>query len=153
MSQLKVDSSKLIAALKGISNELDSVISSSLDTLAEIGASNARSSRLFKNRSGTLRREIKFTRDGEMARRVIADTNYAGYVEFGNRPGGTGQRIYPKRAKALRFEVDGKVIFRKWVRSHGPLPFMGKARDLMVSFIPDLFENNLGRLFQKHSRG
>lgn len=81
-------------------------------------------------------------------RTVIADTSYAGYVEFGNGP--PGGKIYPKRAKALRFVIDGKVLFRKWVRTSKPRPFMGNARTLMVSFIPDLFNSSIGRMIQKH---
>lgn len=145
---MKVDTSALVSALSAIRSELPGVVASSLDTLAEIGVTNAKSSRLFKDQTGALRRRIQFLRDGDTARTVIADTNYAGYVEFGNGP--PGSKIYPKKAKALRFNLDGQIVFRKWVRAHGPLPFMGNARNLMVSFIPDLFSSNIERMINKH---
>jgi hypothetical protein len=146
-----VNVSAFSKALSGIRSELPSVIERSLTTLAEIGATNAKSSRIFKNRTGNLRKNIKFTVDGEYARSVIADTGYAFYVEFGNNQ--KGDKIYPKRAKALRFVIDGEVIFRKWVKSHGPLPFLGPARELVVSMAPVILGGDVERLIQKHSRG
>ena len=40
---------------------------------------------------------------------------YAPYVERGTRP----HMIYPRRARALRFEVRGKTVFAKYVRHPG----------------------------------
>lgn len=148
----RLDFSKFIAQLEGISKDLTPTVSAALDTLAEIGSSNAKSSTLFKNRTGRLRKSITFTRNGEFIRKVAAPTSYAGYVEYGNRPGGTGQRIYPTRAKALRFVMNGQIVFRKWVRSHGPLPFMGNARKLVTSFLPTFIHDKLTDLVQRHNQ-
>ena len=43
---------------------------------------------------------------------------YAPYVEYGTRP----HMIYPRKARALRFEVRGKVIFAKYVHHPGTKP-------------------------------
>ncbi|RLI10267.1 hypothetical protein DRO33_05750 [Candidatus Bathyarchaeota archaeon] len=43
---------------------------------------------------------------------------YAPYVEYGTGP----HMIYPRRARALRFEVRGKVVFAKYVRHPGTRP-------------------------------
>jgi hypothetical protein len=148
MKASKVSTEETRKALAALRKALVPAVQEALDTLAEIGASNARSTKLYKNRSGKLRQNTKFRPAGTFIRDVIADTSYAGYVNFGNRPGGTGAYIYPKRKKALRFVIDGKVIFARRVRSHGPLPFMDQARDLMVKFIPDLFESKIARAIQ-----
>lgn len=147
---IRFDASALITALKAIQAELPAVIEGSLDTLAEIGATNAKSTRLYRNRTGLLRRETKWLKAGALMRTVIADTGYASYIENGNDPG--GGRIYPRRAKALRFVIDGKVIFRKSVRAAKPRPFMAEARRTLIQFIPSLIESDLERLFQKHKK-
>lgn len=49
------------------------------------------------------------------------------WEETGTRGKANRDRIYPKRAKALRFEIDGRVIFAKWVRAQGPRPWLGPA--------------------------
>ena len=43
---------------------------------------------------------------------------YAPYVEYGTRP----HVIYPRRARALRFEVRGKTVFARYVRHPGTRP-------------------------------
>jgi len=43
---------------------------------------------------------------------------YAPYVEYGTAP----HMIYPRRVRALRFEVRGKVVFAKYVRHPGTKP-------------------------------
>ena len=43
---------------------------------------------------------------------------YAPYVEYGTRP----HMIYPRRARALRFEVKGKTVFARYVRHPGTRP-------------------------------
>lgn len=147
----KADVSDFCKALEAIRNALPVTVERSLNTIAEVGVSNAKSSTLFKDRTGALRRRIQFLNDGALARTVIADTNYAGYVNFGNGPPGT--KIFAKRKKVLRFEIDGVMIFRKWVRAHKPLPFMNNARDMMVSLAPIILGSDIEQLINKHSRG
>lgn len=47
--------------------------------------------------------------------RVISQAPYSAYVEFGTRP----HIIRPRRARALRFEIGGEVIFARYVRHPG----------------------------------
>lgn len=148
---MKLDLSPFTKLLEGLIQEVPPNVEESLDVLTEIGVTNAKSSKIFKNRTGRLRSEISSLRNGSFARQVISPTEYAKWVEFGNRPGGTGERIYPKRAKALRFVINGKVLFRRWVRSHGPLPYMAPARQLVSTFLPDLINSRLERLVHKFS--
>jgi hypothetical protein len=148
---IEFDTSATVKAILAIAEGLEPATEQALDTLAEIGVTNARSTRLFKDQSGKLRKQIKLIPAGKLARSIIADTPYAPYVELGNRPNGTGQYIYPVKAKALRFVVNGEVIFRRRVKAHGPLPFMGTAHKLLLSFLPDHFINAFSRLFRHHA--
>lgn len=133
-------------AIKSIINGLPGAIQKSLDELATIAVSNAKSSTLFRNRSGNLRNKINFTRDGEFSRIVLADTPYACFVEFGNNQ--NGPIIRPKNKKALRFTIDGQVLFRKFVRAHGPLPFMDNARKQVESMADMIVSSNIQSLIE-----
>lgn len=141
------DAEDYIKQCLAIVNNLPETIQKSLDTLSEITKTNAKSSTLFKNRTGKLRSSIEITKAGLFKNIIGTKVSYAKYLEFGNHQ--NGPWIYPKRAKALRFVIDGKVIFAKRVRSHGPLPFLGKAVQLAESFIPDLFHSDIQTLIKR----
>jgi hypothetical protein len=145
------DASALIRALQTIGARLPAALEASMTTLTEIGVSNAKSSTLFKNRTGNLRNNIKataptFSANGSISAEVLADTSYAGYVEYGNNQ--KGPRIYTVHAKALRFVINGKVVFAKSVKAHGPLPFMGNAQGVVESLAPTIIGNAVARLFE-----
>lgn len=140
-----MDAMSLIESLQRIQAELPGAINRALDGLSEIAVSNAKSSTLFKG-NGPLRKTIAFKKAGEFARDVIAPVSYAAYVEFGNNQ--NGPIIRPKNARALRFRINGKIVFRKWVRAHGPLPFMNNARIHSMKFIPDLFNIEINRIIK-----
>ncbi len=144
---INLDASDLINALQQIVSDLPSALESTLNDIGKIGETHAKNTKLFKG--DKLRQNTKFISEGEFTKAVLADTPYAGYVEFGNNQ--QGDKIYPKQAKALRFEVEGQVIYRKWVKAHGPLPFMKQARDEMVAQAPRIIETHLTNLFNKHS--
>jgi hypothetical protein len=88
----------------------------------------------FKNRTGRLRKSIHAEPYGRLGARAITRSNHAHYIENGNAPGGTGRWIYPVKAKALRFIVNGEVVFAKRVRPLTPRKFMFKAREASVVF-------------------
>lgn len=144
---IKVDVSQFVNALQNIINDLPNAVEASLDEIGRVGEAHAKATTLYKGNN--LRNNTKFVSEGEFTKAVVADTPYAGYVEFGNNQ--QGDKIYPKHAKALRFEVEGQVIFRKWVRAHGPLPFMSQARDEMVSQGTGIIEKHLANLLSKYS--
>lgn len=64
-------------------------------------------------RTGRLAESITVESHGALERRVGPTVEYAKYVEHGRGP------VYPVRARALRIELDGEVIFRKRA---GPAP-------------------------------
>jgi len=62
-------------------------------------------------------------------------------LEYGSGLWGPkGKVIRPKRAKALRFEIDGEVFFRKWVRGIDPAKhaFVDKALEAADSEIKEI---------------
>lgn len=145
---IKIDTSQAVNALHQILQELPGTIDTAMNQLAELGTQAAKNSNLFKG-NGNLRKNIKFINDGAFAKTVIADTSYAGYVEFGNNQ--KGPKIYPVKAKALRFVVDGQVIFRKWVRSHSGKHFMEASRQVMINQAHGIFYRAIDSLIGKHS--
>lgn len=105
----------------------------------------AQASTLFKDGTGNLRSSICILKSGDLARTVLADKDYAFYVEMGNDPG--GGYIYP-RGKALRFQASGgNVVFTKRVRAHGPLPFMGNAENATQPLIEGIVSKHLASLW------
>ena len=82
---------------------------------------------------GELRNSL-FSRQTTMYRMEIGSrSRYAIFVEKGTRP----HMIYPVRARALRFVVDGKVVFARKVRHPGTRaqPFVKPTVDRFVVFI------------------
>lgn len=85
----------------------------------------------FKDRSGALRKSIRAVRTGKFTAKAVAGTDHAYYIENGNKPR-NGNLIRPKKAKALRFVLNGQVVFRRFVRAAAPRPFMKDARDVSM---------------------
>lgn len=142
---IKLDVTDLVIAAQHIVNNLPSAIDSALDKIGAEGQKHAASSTLYKG--SNLRKNIKVVEDGQLAKSLVADTGYAYYVEFGNNQ--QGDRIYPKKAKALRFVVDGEVIFRKWVKAHSGKHFMEAARNEMIMAAPGILRDSITSLMEK----
>jgi len=94
-------------------------------------------------RTGRLKRSIKRKVRGTKGE-VRAEAPYAVFVEKGTRP----HIIRPVRARALRFQVGGEIVFAKLVHHPGtkPNPFMRRAAERTAQKIPDLF----GKVWRKH---
>ncbi len=99
------------------------------------------SGRAFKPRTGNLQRSITWYMSTENSARIIAQADYAKYVEFGTKP----HIILPKRRKALKILTPEGYIFRKKVSHPGskPYPFFfanlqGRARKVAVEFMKAL---------------
>lgn len=68
------------------------------------------------------------TRGGKPVGRVGTNVRYARYVHDGTGiRGPRGAMIVPKRAKVLRWESDGRVVFSARSRGMAPNPFLKKA--------------------------
>ena len=73
------------------------------------------SGRAFKPRTGNLQRSITWYMQAENSARIIAQADYAKFVEFGTKP----HAILPKRRKALKIPTPEGYIFRKKVSHPG----------------------------------
>ena len=81
-------------------------------------------SRLAPVDTGRLSNSIRTERRGLGEWAVIADTDYARYVEYGRGP------VVATEADALRFEIDGQVFYRKSVGPAPAQPFLRPALDM-----------------------
>jgi hypothetical protein len=77
------------------------------------------SGRAFKPRTGNLQRSITWYMSTENSARIIAQADYAKYVEFGTKP----HAILPKKRKALKIPTPEGYIFRKKVSHPGSKPY------------------------------
>lgn len=133
--------------LSHIINNISNTVQDVLDLTAIVAQQHAKRTKLFKGDSPTgLRNNIKIIKNGSMSRTVLADKDYAFYVECGNNQ--KGPYIYPVRAKALRFYINGSIVFAKRVRSHGELPFMRQALEYTITKIPQIVAKEFGKLFK-----
>jgi hypothetical protein len=94
--------------------------------------------RAFKPRTGNLQRSITWYMATDTSARIIAQADYAKYVEFGTKP----HAILPKRRKALKIPTPEGYIFRKKVSHPGskPYPFFfanlqDRSRRVAVEFM------------------
>jgi len=80
-----------------------------------------------RRRSGNLAASIRRQKVGDYGAEVGTNVFYAKYVELGTKP----HTIAARRAKFLRFEVNGEVIFRRKVRHPGtkPMPCLFPAAE------------------------
>lgn len=131
--------------LKQLAQQIELTTEQSLDTLAEIGQTYAKSSKVFKGNSANgLRNNIVVQKPGAFIRDIISLKTYSHWVEEGNAD--KGAYIYPKTAQALRFRVDGHWVFAKRVRSHGPLRYMRPAQQFLETHWANYLEQQLNKL-------
>ncbi len=132
MIEIKADA--FVAWLKAHSAKLEENVQKALMVSAEGAALWAKRNGNFKNRTGDLRRSIQAEPHGARpGARAIAKARHAAWIENGNRPGGTGDWIYPK-GKYLRFVLNGDPVYAKRVRPLKPRKFMLNARNASVVF-------------------
>jgi len=99
------------------------------------------SGRAFKPRTGNLQRSITWYMPSENSARIIAQADYARFVEFGTKP----HAVLPKRRKALKIPTPEGYIFRKKVNHPGskPYPFFfanlqDRAKKVAIEFMKAL---------------
>lgn len=149
MISASVDAKQLLVHLKSIANNSDVAIDSCVDELASVALSNAKQSKAYVTRSPSngLRANTILENTTQMLRTIKMNKSYGGYIEFGNDPG-TG-RIYPVKAKALRFVIDGQVFFRKSVKASKPRLVFTSAREVSTGIGIHIINGRLTRLFRE----
>lgn len=128
--------------LKIVAERLSEAIEGLIERAAEYAEEEMR--RRAPERTGRLKRSIR--RRVNLARleaEVGPTVPYAIYVELGTRP----HIIRPVRASALRFEVEGQIVFAKLVRHPGtrPQPFIWETAEAV--------EREVERLWSQSWRG
>jgi hypothetical protein len=117
-----------------------------VQTAVRMGAEHARTKHQHTRRSGTL--TSRATLFGRIVRNTarttvgeIANTTfYVRWVEFGRGP------VHAIRAKALRFRLDGVVVFRQSVGPARPRPFMRQAGNFARFVLRDQLNRKLNQL-------
>ncbi len=125
-----------------LSNLIVNAAHQTLLDAGKLGEDTARNTTLFKN-NGALRDATNFHPVSQFSGFVLADKSYAQYLEYGNPY--AGFIIEPKVAKVLHFWIDGKEIFAKKVKAHGPLKFMEAAEKKVEEQIEHIWNNNFDR--------
>jgi HK97 gp10 family phage protein len=124
------------ASLKIVVSRLEKAVKGLLRELAEYAEEEMR--RQAPERTGRLRRSIRKRLNlAALEVEVGPDVEYAVYVEYGTHP----HVIRPVRAEALRFEVEGEIVFARLVRHPGtkPNPFVRRTAEQTHRQIPRLW--------------
>ena len=115
-----------------------------LDMSASVVCNEAR--RLAPVRTGRLAASIQKIKVGDLHYVVGSPLDYALYQEVGTRP----HVIYPRSARALRFEVDGIVVFARYV-NHPGFPgrrYFAQALEYYASIWPSLAKQAFERVMR-----
>jgi len=120
-----VDSKAAVAGLAMLHMRIQLASRLALQDAMNVAVASAKGADLFKDRTGLTRRSIQSTSTGHLTG-VVRAGGAAHFLEYGTRP----HLIVARNGVALRFMVNGAVIFRRSVNHPGtsPRPFMQTAR-------------------------
>jgi phage gpG-like protein len=118
--------------------------------LVERAAKQNLSGRVLRVRTGRLRSSVTTAVSGsgtDLEGRVGTNVPYGAVHEFGARP----HAIFPLRARRLRFQTGGRVVFSRRVQHPGapPRPWLGPALQEQSQQIVDLFRSFLGTRLER----
>ncbi|MEM2003164.1 MAG: HK97 gp10 family phage protein [Nitrososphaerota archaeon] len=132
LNQLSPEKSKLIQ---------DKILENTARVMAEEVAN------LSPVRTGQLMRSWSYRKISDSKYIVGSKAEYASFVEFGTRP----HVIYPRRARALRFEVDGEVVFARRVHHPGTpaQKFVAQALRLVQNRFRQFANNIINEVMKK----
>ena len=133
-----------------IANLISSLIPTvekSLDKIAQVAVDHVKSTTLFKGSPDSgIRANTIIIKDGQLSRTVLANKFYAFYLEEGNNQ--KGPYIYPVKAKALHFKVNGEDVFCKRAKTHEGYHFMEAAFKHTMSVANNIINEDLGRIIK-----
>lgn len=82
---------------------------------------------------------------------IESDTEYAEYVLTGTGLHGPRRRVIrPRRARALRFEADGEIVFARYVRGQRPQNFAAETVERVEHRITPLMEEAAARTRRRY---
>lgn len=123
-----VNGARLRARLRMMTDNFKGVVEEIITLASNSILEDAQKTKLYTTRSPAngLRKNTILEHMQPFVRKIKANKHYAGWVEYGNDPG--GGIIKPKYAKYLRFPgPNGEMLFRKSVKAAKPRPFMRDA--------------------------
>lgn len=132
---MRVDSQSLRVALRRVELELERTVPQALALVADHVVNEARTTTLFRDRSGLLRRSIlrgpitgSFVAGSlrsDVSAGGLGGVRYAPFVHDGTR----AHDIHPRRRKSLRFVSGGGFVFARRVHHPGTTarPFLREA--------------------------
>lgn len=124
-------------------NKAEKQLETAVVKIGERGAQLAKDTTLFKN-NGPLKAATEFRSTSRFSGYVIADKEYAYWLEYGNNQ--KGPYIIPRFKKCLHFFIGSQEIFTKKVRSHGPYKFMAKVREQLEKEAAQIIQQHLSAL-------
>lgn len=129
MIEVQLDGQGLEIALKRLEGELLEAASTAVQNAVRAGVESAKSTSLFKDRTGALRKNIFGSTSSsgvDVEGKVVADAKYAFWVNNGT----ARHEISGRRGGKLRFMVNGQLMYRRTVNHPGtaPRPFMDVAQ-------------------------
>lgn len=143
---IKLDSEAFRKDLARAISKLPGRVQLALKHTAQYAALMARTSKLYKKHTHELEKSIGIKVIAADHVQTIATAKHAWWVQNGNTPEGGGN-IYPKRAKALRFVINGTTIFAKWVRPAAPRPYMTEAATKAEPVFERLCKESIDTMF------
>lgn len=121
-----LDASDCLRSLEHARNAIHASAQQAVRDAGVAAYSSARTTTLFRDRTGELRGSLDLLDRGAFKMRLTTRAPHALFIEGGTRP----HIIEARNAQFLRFEVGGVVHFRRRVKHPGtqPRPFMANAR-------------------------
>lgn len=146
----QVHAEETVKDLGRVSVDVSAAVRQVLGQLAALAYGHARVTSSFEDRTGNLRSSIQRGQKSTWAHFVKAGgskARYALFVESGTRP----HAIVARRAKMLRFEQGGRVVFRKRVFHPGTKParFMQSARNVAAVMATQYVEIGLNSAIKR----
>jgi hypothetical protein len=122
---VKIDASRTIEALRTLRGGIRQAAQLALRDVMKVAVDEAKATTLWNDQRPLTRGTI--TKSEGILQGTVSAGGAAHFLEWGTRP----HRIEARNGQALRFMVNGQVIYRRSVNHPGtaPRPFLRHARD------------------------
>jgi len=143
VSAVRIDATKTVASLRNMNGGIVQAAALILKSAIEDTVSRAKATTAWKDRSGETRKSIVGSRTG-FGTGIVTAGGASRFLENGTR----AHIIEAKRAKALKFSVNGQMLFRRRVQHPGTKGayFLTQARNAAQQDIAYAAEIFLGRV-------
>lgn len=137
MIEIQFDISDLLSELDNMIDGLPDATDKALQECGELVAVEE-----SKRTKGQLSKSFYTYKDGE-AQIVDSHKDYAQYLEYGRGP------VQAINAKALRFVINGQVLFRKSVGPMKAQPFVKDSLQAATGKFGNIFDKHIKKLIRK----